>query len=211
MKGLSWEQFLAGLGARTRKNVKRCLRDLEAEGGSSLEVFDEPQRMGLALDFYLELELRSWKKRAGQGVGKNARNAAFYRELLPRLAAGGRAAVSFLRRRDRRVAALIEYRLGDAVYAIQTVFDDEAAGVSPGAALQALCLKRWIAQGAGDYELCANFLEDKLRWTSHLRQNREVVIRQRGRLRHWFLFTPGALVRRLRRFSERGDALPKAR
>lgn len=197
LAGLSWDLYLAGLGARTRKNVRRLLHHVEGEGGH-LEVFEDPGRMGLALDLYLDLEVRSWKRQAGQGVGKNSRNAAFYRELLPRLAAGARAAVSFLKFRDRRVAGLIEYRLGDSVYAIQTVFDDQAARSSPGAALQALCLRRWIGAGARDYELCANFLEDKLRWTSHLRENREVVIQQRGRPRHWLLFGPGAIRRRLR-------------
>jgi CelD/BcsL family acetyltransferase involved in cellulose biosynthesis len=197
LAGLSWELYLAGLGARTRKNVRRLLHHVDGEGGH-LEVFEEPGRMGLALDLYLDLEIRSWKRQAGQGVGKNSRNAAFYRDLLPRLAADKRASVSFLKVGHRRVAALIEYRFEDSVYAIQTVFDDQAAISSPGAALQALCLKRWIGAGARDYELCANFLEDKLRWTSHLRENREVVIQQRSRPRHWFLFGPGAIRRRLR-------------
>ena len=198
LEGLTWEEYLARLGSRTRKNVRRYLHQLETGGGYALEVFDQPEAMAGALDLYLEIERRSWKRDAGQGVGKDARNEAFYRELLPRLARKGRSTVAFLRHQDRRVAALIEHSLNGVVYAAQTTFDGQTGHLSPGAALQALCLKRRMAQGMREYELFAKFLQDKLRWTTHLRQNRDVTIQQRGRLRHKLLFAGGVAFKRLR-------------
>ena len=142
MEGLTWDEYLSRLGARTRKNVKRYLHHLEARGGYALETFDRAEDMGRALDLYLAIEGRSWKRRAGQGIGKDARNEGFYRDLMPRLARRGRTSISFLRLRDRHIAALIEHSMNGVVYAPETTFDDEMALLSPGATLQALCLKR---------------------------------------------------------------------
>jgi CelD/BcsL family acetyltransferase involved in cellulose biosynthesis len=198
LQGLTWDEYLQRLGTRTRKNVKRYLHQLEARGGYALETFDRAEDMGRALDLYLDIEGRSWKRPAGQGIGKDARNEGFYRDLLPRLARSGRSAISFLRLRDRHIAALIEHSMNGVVYAAQTAFDDETAALSPGAALQALCLKRRIELGAREYELFAKFLKDKLRWTSHVRPNRDFVVEQHGRLRHKVLLAGRGILRQLR-------------
>ncbi len=198
MEGLTWDQYLSRLGARTRKNVKRYLHHLEARGGYALETFDRAEDMGRALDLYLAIEGRSWKRRAGQGIGKDARNEGFYRDLLPRLARRGWTSVSFLRFRDRHIAALIEHTMNGVVYAPETTFDDETAHLSPGATLQALCLKRRMELGAREYELFAMFLKDKLRWTSHVRHNRDFIVEQRGGLRNKIVFAGRGILRQLR-------------
>jgi CelD/BcsL family acetyltransferase involved in cellulose biosynthesis len=198
LHGLTWDDYLQRLGARTRKNVKRYIHHLEDRGGYALETFDTTEDMGRALDRYLDIEARSWKGPARQGIGKDARNEGFYRDLLPRLARRGRSAISFLRLGDRHIAALIEHTMNGVVYAPQTTFDDETAALSPGAALQALCLKRRMELGAREYELFAKFLKDKLRWTSHVRPNRDFVVEQHGRLRHKVLLAGRGILRQLR-------------
>jgi len=198
LEGLTWDGYLSRLGPRTRKNVKRYLHHLEARGGYALETFEAAEDMGRALDMYLDVEARSWKRPAGQGIGKDARNRAFYRDLLPRLAGQGRTSVSFLRLADRPIAALVEHSMNGVVYAAQTAFDEATAPLSPGAALQALCLKRRIAEGAREYELFAKFLKDKMRWTSQVRPNRDFLVEQRGGLRNRIVLAGRGVLRHLR-------------
>jgi CelD/BcsL family acetyltransferase involved in cellulose biosynthesis len=198
LEGLTWDEYLSRLGARTRKNVRRYLHHLEAGGGYALETFDRAEDMERALDLYLGIEARSWKRPAGQGIGKDARNEGFYRDLLPRLAHRGWTSISFLRFRNRRIAALIEHSMNGVVYAAETTFDEETAPLSPGAALQALCLERRMELGAREYELFAMFLKDKLRWTSHVRHNRDFVVEQRGGLRNKIVFAGRGILRQLR-------------
>jgi CelD/BcsL family acetyltransferase involved in cellulose biosynthesis len=194
----SWEDYLSRLGASTRKHVRRWLRKLEALGGYEVEVFKEPGSMNEALDAYLGIEAVSWKSQVGQGIRKSAQNVAFYRDLLPRLARRGRAEVVFLRHRGERLAGFIELSLETTVYASQTTFDSRYEQLSPGAALQALCLKRRMESGASVYELFAKFHHDKLRWADEVRPSVNLKVRRLGSARGWLCFGPSVLKGYLR-------------
>lgn len=172
----SWEAFLSTLGARSRKEFRRRTRQLGERGPLAVRVFRETSDIVGGLDRYLEVEGRSWKPKAGQGIGKNRRNQEFYRELLPRLAARGRAQVVLLEQGARFLAGLVELQLGSTAYACQTAFDKDLAAHSPGFVLQGLRLESGLEEGIRDYELFARFYEDKLRWTKRLRPSVNVVV-----------------------------------
>jgi CelD/BcsL family acetyltransferase involved in cellulose biosynthesis/ribosomal protein S18 acetylase RimI-like enzyme len=183
---------LAALAARSRKSVRRCRRQLEERGPIALEVFEAPDEMERALAAYLDVEGRSWKRGAGQGVGKDRRNQAFYRALLPRLAAQGRAVVAFLRQGERRLAANIDFRLGSTVYGSQTTYDRDYARYSPGNVLMALALEWYAARGVSEYELFARFPENKRRWAgpAHARASVRLRVLQLEGPRRWLTLGP---------------------
>lgn len=202
----SWEAYLSSLGATTRKGLRRRLKHLGELGPFAVKSFCEPAQIGIGLERYLEVEARSWKPEAGQGIGKNERNQAFYRRLLPRLAAQGRARVALLEQSDRFLAGLVELRLGGTAYASQTAFDRECAHHSPGFVLQALRLECSVQEGVKEYELFAKFLADKLRFTKRLRPSRDVVLLRWRGLRRRLLFTAGRIRRLVRRPRPEGGA-----
>ncbi len=195
----SWEAYLSSLGATTRKGMRRRLKHLRELGPVAVRSFHEPSQIGAGLERYLEVEARSWKPAAGQGIGKNGRNQAFYRRLLPLLAARGRARVALLEQSGRFLAGLIELRLGATTYASQTTFDRECAEHSPGFVLQALRLECCFQEGVREYELFAKFLADKLRFTKRVRPSRDVVLLRWQGLRRRLLFGAGRVRRLVRK------------
>jgi CelD/BcsL family acetyltransferase involved in cellulose biosynthesis len=192
------ESVMARLGSRMREGLRRHRRKLEAQGPCLLEIFEKPEEMGHALDLYFDVERRSWKPGAQQGAGKDDRNEAFYRELLPRLARKNLAAVKFLTQGGRPLAGEITYRLGTTVYGNQWTFDNAYATHSPGNLLRALSLDWHAAAGAERFEMYARFLSSKLRWTSTSWDNATFRIYQTRGLRRLILFTPGRLKTGLR-------------
>ena len=183
-----WEGFLSQLGARSRKNLKQCLRRLEKRGPEALEVFTEPAEMDDALDLYLDLEGRSWKPGEGQGLGRDRARLGFYRDLLRRLSGKGRASVSFLARGAKRIAGAVEYHLDGRTYLVHTTFDQNEARFSPGVAVRALCIQRCLQRGVHEYELQGGFLEQKIHWTRALHPRVEIHVVQLRHLRQRLVF-----------------------
>jgi hypothetical protein len=148
-----------------------------------------------ALARYVDVESRSWKPAAGQGIAKNERTLAFYRDLLPRLAREGRACISLLRLGDKRVAAMVDLVLGNTVWGAQKTYDKEVARLSAGNFLEALVLERWTRRGARSYELQAQYVSDKGRWTRLSHPNARITLYQLRSPRQYAVL-PRAWLRR---------------
>jgi CelD/BcsL family acetyltransferase involved in cellulose biosynthesis len=186
------QDVLLGLGSATRQGLRRHRRKLEAEGGPcELEAFDTPERIAHGLELYLELEKRSWKGAAQQGIGKNERNRRFYRDLLPRLAAHGRAVVSLLLQKGHALAGGVDLRLGDTAYGSHWTFDQAFAQFSPGNLHKSLSLEWHAAHGARRYEMYAQFLGNKMRWATGQWDNATLHVTQTRGLRRSLLFALG--------------------
>ena len=187
------------LGSTTRKSIRRYRRQLEAEGPLTMEVFDEAGQMQRALDLYLEIEDRSWKRGAQQGVGKDRQSPAFFRDLLPRLAARKGALLMFLKLGERRIAGNIDFLHGTSVHSSHTTFDQAYARYSPGNLLLSVALPWYAEHGFRTYELWARFLGNKQRFTELARENLNLRVLQVRGLRRRALFLPGMVKRALRR------------
>ncbi len=189
-----WQAVLQTFSKVRRAELRRSERALNAGGGWAFEV-EEGEGIGEALASYVDVEARSWKPAAGQGVAKNQRTLAFYRDLLPRLAAEGRTSVSFLRHGDKRVAAMIDLVLGHTVWGAQKTYDRELARLSPGNFLERLTFERWTNGGARSYELQAQYVSDKGRWTRLSHGNARLAVYQLRTLRQRVMF-PRVWLRR---------------
>lgn len=182
-----WAAARGAMGASTRRTLDRYMRRLHDPGEVALEIFAEADRMEEAIDRYLDLETRGWKHAAGQGIGKHARQEAFYRDLLPRLARAGRVSVGFLRQGQRVLAGRIDLRLGDVVWWAQGAYAD-LPQLSPGNLLQMLMLERHAQQGVRRCELQGRFLGNKQRFTPLAHANRDLRILQRRGLKRRLLW-----------------------
>lgn len=189
-----WEAVLHAFSKVRRAELRRSQRALSAAGEWAFEV-EEGDGMTEALARYVDVESRSWKPAAGQGIAKNERTLAFYRDLLPRLAREGRACISLLCLGDRRVAAMVDLVLGHTVWGAQKTYDQEVARFSPGNFLEALVLERWTKRGAHSYELQAQYVSDKGRWTRLSHPNARLTVYQLRSARQYAVL-PRAWLRR---------------
>jgi CelD/BcsL family acetyltransferase involved in cellulose biosynthesis len=197
-----WEETQREFTKQRRAELRRSRRALDSAGPWDFEFVTGPE-IAEALERYRELEARSWKRKAGQGIGKSDRELAFYRGVVPRLARDGRAQISFLRLAGRPIAGMIDFALGKTVWGSQKTYDSDHSRFSPGNFLEAAVLERWAREGARSYELQAQFLGDKGRWTRLSRPNVLFRTTQMRSLRHRLLFPRAWLpLRRLRRSAE---------
>jgi CelD/BcsL family acetyltransferase involved in cellulose biosynthesis len=146
----SWAAFIA-----SHKNLRKYFRSVERKV-PNLEVdrYDEPSRVGEGFDRYAEVESRSWK--AGKvGVTKDAGHAAFYRDVLQRLAERKRVAVRILTKGGRPVAGDITYTLGRRVFFHHATYDRAHADWAPGNFLTCRMFNDYMGTGyeSGDF-LC---------------------------------------------------------
>jgi CelD/BcsL family acetyltransferase involved in cellulose biosynthesis len=198
---LDGDDALARVGASARQSTRRHQRRLQARAPLQLEVVEAPAAMPRALELYVEVERRSWKPAAGIGVGRSPRSLGFFRDLLPRLAANGRANVSFLRQGDRPLAAKIDLRLGATVWGLEWTYDQEHSAFSPGNVALMMYLEWQHARGARRYELLPQDLENKLRYARTLQPNVRLRLLQLRGLRRRLLFSATLLKARLGRAS----------
>lgn len=188
-----WENLSASFGSSHRQNVRRRLRQLERKGSYEFEVFEEPETMSKALEYFVRIEQESWKSESGQGIGKDHRHIQFYRDILERLSPRGEVTVSFINQGGVRLSALMEYRFGGDIIMSQTAFLKTHESASPGLVHMALSLKRHLEDGARQYEFEAKFLHHKKRWSKRLHENVRLRIVQNRWLKHRILFPRASL------------------
>jgi CelD/BcsL family acetyltransferase involved in cellulose biosynthesis len=132
----SWDDYLAGRSTRTRKGFLKTQRQLSQEHpGWDIQVIEEPAALVEAFDRYVAVERRGWKVSAGVGLWSDARQANFYRELLPLLARDRRASVWLLRIDGKDAAGLVRFSQGEIVYERLCTYDPDFAQYSPGVLL----------------------------------------------------------------------------
>ena len=122
-----WTAFMA-----SHRNLRKYFRQVERRVPNlDVDLYDDPSRVGEGFDLYAEVESRSWK--VGKvGVTKDARHAAFYRDVLQRLAERKRVAVRILTMGGQPVAGDITYTLGRRVFFHHKTYDQAHADWSPG-------------------------------------------------------------------------------
>lgn len=181
----SWDEFM-GKHPRLRKRNRKVERE---RPDLDVRLYDDPTRILEGLALYIEIEGRSWK--AGQvGVSKDARHAAFYRDVLLRLARRKRAAIRILSQGDRGIAAEITYAFGRRVYFHHGVYEQAQRDWSPGNYLSSVLLRDYMACGYESGDFLCGFAEYMRPWcdlewltTNVTITRRDPLMRLAGRLR----------------------------
>jgi hypothetical protein len=132
--------FLAGDADRkrsgsTRKKLRQDWNRLSALGAVDVVNTREPDAARTAFETFLTLEAASWKGKAGTAVLSKDSHAAFVRQFIGNLAAGGNASVALLRLDGQPVAAQVLLYAGAMAYTWKIAYDGAYAKFSPGALL----------------------------------------------------------------------------
>jgi len=153
LKG-SWEEYLKGLGSKTRANWRRQMRRLSSiTEGYAVESISEPERMKKAFSRFAVLERLGWKAQAGIGASKNKRHRAFYEDLLVILAGKGQVKVHFLRSEGEDIAGSIIFVQRGILYGRQTAFAPSHAKYSPGLLLHAEIFREHFGGAHKEFDL----------------------------------------------------------
>jgi hypothetical protein len=152
----SLEGGLAGWLSRRSRKFRRGLRQAEKRAVGRLAF--EPVRVESAaavadvLPRVLAVEARSWKAAQGSGAGHGAM-LAFYRDMLPRVAARGGLRLLFARYDGEDVGYLHGALSGTHFRGLQMSYEARHAHLAPGNLLQREMIALLCVEGARSYDL----------------------------------------------------------
>jgi CelD/BcsL family acetyltransferase involved in cellulose biosynthesis len=184
LEGITWEAYLASLGAEHRYNFNRKWKRLNRDYAVQFEQVDTEEQCQESMDLVMELHNMRWRERGGSDAFDTPGLVAFHREFS-RLALQRGWLRLYVLRLDRKPAAcLYGFLYARTFYFYQSGFDAAYAKQSVGLVSMGLGIKNAIEDGAEEYDLLHGNEEYKSHWS---RQSREL-----SRLE---LFPPGGMGR----------------
>lgn len=161
----SFDEFMAGLERRFRKDIGRRWRRLEDEGGVEVAYEDGSGDLEALLDEGFRLEGSGWKSAAGTAIASDPVRERFYREVCRWAAERGWLTLAFLRVGGRAIAFDLCIEIDGVSYVLKGGFDVEARRLGPGVLLTHHEIERAFESGFRSYELLGEADDYKLTWT----------------------------------------------
>ncbi|HEY7724399.1 MAG TPA: GNAT family N-acetyltransferase [Anaeromyxobacteraceae bacterium] len=189
--------LLRSLEKHHRANVRRLARRLLGAGGvehvSSRGTGGAPE----LLELFLDVERRSWKRRACSGVGRNPMRVALFRALCGPAAPTGEPVFHFVLLDGVPVAAAMGTSFAGVLYLREIAFDEGFAALGPGNLLLLLVLRDAIAQGEREANLLNLHAYYKARWGAAVTATVDVQLFRVGGIL-WARALAGDMRRRIR-------------
>lgn len=181
----TWQDYLATRSKSFRSFLRRACRRA-TESGVSFEAHADGAPHAELLEQGLRLEASGWKGEVSRAILNRGPVAAFYRELVARLAAAGAVRQYLLRLEGEPIAWDLCVVHEGVCYALKTAYDEQQASLSPGFVLQALSLESLLHEGrVRVYDMLPPLSTFKQRWTEESEEQVHVRLyapTPRGRL-----------------------------
>ncbi len=180
----SLEAYFKTFSKKMRSNVSRYARRLFDAGDVQLVSSSAPGALAGLLDVYRSVERRSWKNGIDWVVGDEPHRLAFFRELM-RPGQPMRIRVSILALDGCPIAAIINGRYLNRMYALQIAYDEDYADLDPGAMMLLASMKSAIDERCVAYDLLSGYGYFKERWLARITPSRSVQVYRTGTLHHF--------------------------
>lgn len=178
---------IPGIEQRLHRRFRGDMRRLDKHlGGVQLERITRYDRQ--ALQDFFRLEAAAWKGTAGTAIACDARLVRFYAALFRSLAARGRASISFLLARGRRIAVQLALEDATTYQLLKVGYDPAFAHFGPGQLLVRETAADAERRGLARYDMMGTQTPWKAKWTKEARAIARIVVyapSARGRLWHF--------------------------
>ena len=191
LAGMSWESYLATLGAEHRYNFHRKFKRLNRDHSVQFEQVHTGEQCRESIDLVMELHNMRWRGRGGSDAFDTPGLVAFHREFSQIALQRGWLRLYVLRLDGKPAACLYGFFYGGTFYFYQSGFDPAYHKESVGLVSMGLSIESAIEEGAEEYDLLHGNEEYKSHWS---RQSRDL-----GRLE---LYPPGGMGSVCRRSAE---------
>jgi CelD/BcsL family acetyltransferase involved in cellulose biosynthesis len=166
----SFDEYMAGLNRKFRKDIGRRWRRLEDQGEVQVAYEDGTERLDELLTDGFRLEGSGWKAEAGTAIASVPARERFYRDVARWAAERGWLRLAFLRLDGRAIAFDFCIETGGVAYVIKGGFDVDARSLGPGVLLTHHELQRAYELGFSSYELLGQADDYKRSWTEATRE-----------------------------------------
>jgi CelD/BcsL family acetyltransferase involved in cellulose biosynthesis len=180
LAGITWEAYLASLGAEHRYNFNRKWKRLNRDYSVQFEQVRTEEQCRESMDLVMELHNMRWRERGGSDAFDTPGLVAFHREFS-RLALQRGWLRLYVLRLDRKPAAcLYGFLYGRTFYFYQSGFDAAYRKQSVGLVSMGLGIKNAIEDGAEEYDLLHGNEEYKSHWSHQSRELSRLELFPRG-------------------------------
>jgi CelD/BcsL family acetyltransferase involved in cellulose biosynthesis len=169
----SFENYLAGLPAKLRHEIRRKARRFEAEAGIHSLAFASAESLGEDLSAFVAMHRSS---EGPKGKFMEPGMEIFFRRLGESFLGDGVFRLGFLEAGGRKIAGAIALFFGGTVYLYNSAFDREYRGLAPGMVLVAKLIEEAIREGCGRFDLLKGDLAYKYRFGATRRRIRRLVL-----------------------------------
>ena len=191
LAGMSWEAYLATLGAEHRYNFHRKWKRLNRDHRVQFEQAHTEEQCRESINLVMELHNMRWRDRGGSDAFDTPGLVEFHREFSQLALERGWLRLYVLRLDRKPAACLYGFLYGGTFYFYQSGFDAAYGKESVGLVSMGLSIQNAIGEGAEEFDLLHGDEEYKSHWS---RQRREL-----GRLA---LYPPGGMGSICRRSAE---------
>ncbi len=148
----TWEELLAGFGARTRSNMRYYRRRLEKAFRVQFEPWDSLWDRTQATNTMGKLQQKSISRKGLRGVFEDKSFKNFHAEIMDLFQKEGWLYITFLVCDGKPVAFLYAYLYDGTCYFYQTGFDTAYSSYSAGSVVHSYVLEDTIKRGAQTFE-----------------------------------------------------------
>lgn len=168
----STDAFMYSLDNTFRRDLRRCLRNLERDCGKiELKKYCELGSVEDGLGVFFGLHQERWVSKLGKGVFNTQKIRDFYINMTKQWAENGWLALYFLTVKGEPIAAqyCIEYQ--EKIYYALSGFSMEYSKYSPGNVLTLKIIEDCIQRGVREFDFMKGDEPYKFCWTKQYRRN----------------------------------------
>ena len=169
----SYDEYLEGLPAKLRHEIKRKARKLEAEVGPYGVTIAHTDTLEVYLDRFVELHRSS---DGPKGVFLQPGMEILFRRLAEAFLPRGIFHLTFIEAGDRKLAGTIGFRFDGTFYLYNSAFDRAWQHVSPGMVLVAEDIRIAIEGGCSAFDLLKGDYAYKYRFGARPRAVKRLVV-----------------------------------
>jgi CelD/BcsL family acetyltransferase involved in cellulose biosynthesis len=168
----SKEVFLASLDSKLKKDMRRCLKNLERDHGEvELKRYDQLGSIENAMEHFFRLHQKRWNSKFMAGVFNTQEIRDFYIDTANQLISKGWFALYFLTVKGKPIAAQYCIEYGQKMNYVLGGFDVEFAEYSIGNLLTLKIVEYCIDKNLIEFDFLKGEESYKFRWTNQYRTN----------------------------------------
>lgn len=161
----NWDDLLARLGSRFRRNLRSRERKLRGVGRLSIEPFTTPESCKEFLSGVIRVERRSWKEAAGTSLTTNEEQLRYHEELVRICAADGSLQSFLLMLDDDPIAHVIGLRSNGVYLNLKSSFIETYRKYGLGTIIKSLIIRDVFGGTVKYWDFVGESQEHKMQWT----------------------------------------------
>jgi CelD/BcsL family acetyltransferase involved in cellulose biosynthesis len=168
----SKELFMDSLDSKLRKDIRRCVKNLERDHGEvELKRYDQLGSIENAMDNFFRLHQKRWNSKFMTGVFNTQEIRNFYIDTANQLISKGWFALYFLTVKGKPIAAQYCIEYGQKMNYVLGGFDVEFSEYGIGNLLTFKIIENCIEKNLTEFDFLKGEESYKFRWTQQFRKN----------------------------------------